>query len=184
MAILQEVHYAHKFIRKYQIRGVAREETLSRAVLSILRLQALEELYPAIALRNESLLMFNLTYQLPGGDVILETLASMAASRESDRTNRQSSQGGMHSMSALTIFSSLGFSPRGASRDGLLVGEIVVGEMSPLERAVRDSRNNFKAVESAQASVNGVKVEGINNNLAVMKVLPSHSPHILPAIND
>ncbi|CAA6665335.1 unnamed protein product [Spirodela intermedia] len=171
MAILQEVHYAHKFIRKYQIRGVEREETLSRAVLAILRLQALEELYPAIALRNESLLMFNLTYQLPGGDVILETLASMAASRESDRTNRPSPQGGMNSMSTLTIFSNLGFSPRGASRDGLLVGEIVVGEMSSLERAVRNSRNNFKAVESAQASVNGVKVEGINNNLAVMKEL-------------
>uniref|UniRef100_A0A1D1Z6J6 Methionyl-tRNA formyltransferase n=1 Tax=Anthurium amnicola TaxID=1678845 RepID=A0A1D1Z6J6_9ARAE len=171
LAICREIFYAHKFIREYEIKGIEREETLSKAVLGILRLQALEDLSPAIALQNESLLMFNLADQLPGGDLILETLASMTALRESDRANEQSSQSGMHSISALAIFSNLGLVPQAANKDGLLVGEIIVGEMSSLERAVRESRDNFKAVELAQASVNGVKVEGIDTNLAVMKEL-------------
>ena len=42
--------------------------------------------------------------------------------------------------------------------------------MSPIERAVRESRNSFKAAEEARDSVDVVKVEGIINNMAVMKV--------------
>ncbi|MQM06453.1 hypothetical protein Taro_039274 [Colocasia esculenta] len=171
LAISREILYTHNFIRMYQIKGVEREETLSKAALGILRLQALEELSPATSLRNETLLMFNLADQLPGGDLILETLASTTASRESDRASKQSSQSGMYSISAHAIFSNLGLVPQTASKDGLLVGEIVVGEMSSLERAVRESRDNFKAVELAQASVHGVKMEGIDTNLAVMKEL-------------
>ncbi|XP_078431168.1 uncharacterized protein LOC144702992 isoform X2 [Wolffia australiana] len=170
VAILHEILYTHKFIRKYQLRGLEREETLLRAVLGILRLQVLEELYPTISLKNESVLMFNLTYQLPGGDSILETLAEMAVLREADRAKKLLPQGGTSSMSALSFFSDLVLSPR-VSRDGLLVGETVVGELSPLEKAVRDSKKNFKAVKSAQESVDGVKVEGINNNVALMKEL-------------
>ena len=170
VAILQEILYAHQFIRKHRISGVEREETLLRSILSIIRLQALEELFPMVSLKNKSLLMFNLTYQLPGGDSILETLAGMAATRELDRANRQISPRGMSATSALSFFGNLGLSPRASSRDGLLVGEMVVGEMSPIERAVRESRNSFKAAEEARASVDVVKVEGINNNMAVMKV--------------
>ncbi|KAJ8641665.1 hypothetical protein MRB53_018359 [Persea americana] len=174
LAIIREILYAHQFIRKYQIKGVEREEVLSKAVLGILRLQAVHEIVPAMPRRCEALLMFNLADQLPGGDLILETLANMSTTRELDQANDPSAASGMYSISALAMLSNLGivFGEKSDINEvGLLVGEIVVGKMSALERAVSDSRNSFKKVERAQATIHGVKVEGIDKNLAVMKAL-------------
>ncbi|RWR85343.1 hypothetical protein CKAN_01420500 [Cinnamomum micranthum f. kanehirae] len=175
LAIVREILYAHKFIRKYQIKGVRREEALSKAVLGILRLQALHEMAPAMPLCCEAILMFNLADQLPGGDLILEALAITSSSRKSDSANDSTAASGMYSISALAMMSSLGAvigaESKVVNEVGLLVGEIVVGEMSTLERAVVDSRKSFKKVELAQATVNGAKVEGFDTNLAVMKEL-------------
>lgn len=59
------------------------------------------------------------------------------------------------------------------SDTGLIVGEIAVGEMTVLEKAVRDARSSYENVVLAQATVDGVKVDGIDTNLAVMKELLS-----------
>lgn len=119
--------------------------------------------------------MFNLCDQLPGGDLILETLANMSSLREIDRTNNCKPGGGMYSISALAMVSNLGFVFGTSSSDlndaGLAVGEIAVGEISSLERAVRESRNSYKKVVLAQETVDGVKVDGIDTNVAVMKVM-------------
>ncbi|KAJ0898119.1 hypothetical protein HanRHA438_Chr08g0353261 [Helianthus annuus] len=47
----------------------------------------------------------------------------------------------------------------------------ISGVLTPLEKAVKESRSTYKMVASAQAAVDGVKVEGIDTNLAVMKEL-------------
>ncbi|KAJ8630675.1 hypothetical protein MRB53_023998 [Persea americana] len=133
-------------------------------------------------LRCEAILMFNLADQLPGGDLILEALAITSSSQKSDCADVSTAASGMYSISVLARMSSLGGGGGGGgavigaeskvvNEVGLLVGEIVVGEMSALERAVVNSRNSFKKVELAQAAVNGAKVEGIDTNLAVMKEL-------------
>lgn len=174
LAIIREILYAHKFIRKHKIKGIEREEALSKAVLGILRLQAIHEIAPAMPQGCEVLLMFNLADQLPGGDLILETLANMSSIRESDRTNNPTAPCGMYSISALAMLSNFGIAFGAKSHDvnevGLLVGEVVVGKMSALERAVYDSRNSFKKMEHARATIHGVKVEGVDKNLAMMKV--------------
>lgn len=170
LAIMREILYAHRFIRKFNIESVEREETLSKAVLGILRLQAVQELVSSLPVKCETLLMFNLADQLPGGDIILETLADMTLSRGLDQNNHSSSGTGMHSLSSLAILANLGVMSRGSNDGKLLVGEIIVGEMSALERVVSESRNNYKMVEKAQATVDGVKVDGLDTNLAVMKV--------------
>lgn len=171
LAIMREILYAHEFIRKFQIEGVEREETLSKAVLGILRVQAIQEIISSRPVRCEALLMFNLSEELPGGDLILETLFNMTVSRRLDQANKSSSGSGMYSISALAILSNLGFGSQSDNDKTLLVGEIVVGEMTSLERVVKESRNNYKLVEKAQATVAGVKLDGIDTNLAVMKEL-------------
>lgn len=60
-------------------------------------------------------------------------------------------------------------SPKSSS-SSLVVGDVVVGDVNPLERAVKQSRKNYEKVVLAQETVNGVKVDGIDTNLAVMKV--------------
>jgi hypothetical protein len=117
--------------------------------------------------------MFNLCDQLPGGDLILETLANMSTFRELDRTNNSKAGGGMYSISALDMVSNLGFvfgTSSNNNKAGLVVGEISVGEMTSLERSVKESKNNYEKVVVAQATVDGVKVDGVDTNLAVMKV--------------
>ncbi|GMY15322.1 hypothetical protein FCV25MIE_10561 [Fagus crenata] len=174
LAIIQEILYVHRFINKYQIKGVERDEALSKAVLGILRVQAIQDVCSSIPLQCESLLMFNLCDQLPGGDLILETLANMSTFRELDRTNNSKAGGGMYSISALDMVSNLGFvfgTSSNNNKAGLVVGEISVGEMTSLERSVKESKNNYEKVVVAQATVDGVKVDGVDTNLAVMKEL-------------
>lgn len=175
LAIIREILYVHRFIHQFQISGVERDEALSKAVLGILRVQAIQEISSAVPLRSEALLMFNLCDQLPGGDLILETLANLSTSRELDRTNNSVVEGGMYSISALAMVSNLGFvfgtSPDVPNEAGLVVGEIAVGKMTMLEKVVKESRSNYKKVVLAQETVDGVKVDGIDTNLAVMKEL-------------
>lgn len=184
LAIMREVLYAHRFIRKYQIEGVEKEETLMKAVLGILRLQALLELVPLHLIRYEALLTFNLCDELPGGDWILETLASMIASRRLDQTNQSTSGSSMYSTSALNILSNLGVVSQVSTDERLLIGEIIVGEMTSLERAVTEAMNNFKKVEQAQATIDVVKVDGLDTNLALMKVPFLHdiTSHVVPIL--
>ncbi|KAJ7970372.1 Plant protein of unknown function (DUF639) [Quillaja saponaria] len=175
LAIIREILYVHIFIHKYHIRGVERDEALWKAVLGILRVQAIQEINSAAPIQCEDLLMFNLCDQLPGGDLILETLANMSTFRELDRKNGSKVGSGMYSISALDMVSNLGFA-FGSNSDSpkearLAVGEISVGEVTSLEQAIKESKNNYKKVASAQATVKGVKVDGIDTNLAVMKEL-------------
>ncbi|KAI6674211.1 hypothetical protein NL676_002117 [Syzygium grande] len=175
LAIVREILYVHRFIKKFQITGVERDEALSMAVLGILRIQAIRELSSSVPLRCEDLLMFNLCDQLPGGDLILEALANRSSMRELDRTNSYNDGGGgMYSISSLAMISNLGFFGSGSNNlneAGLVVGEIAVGEISSLERVVKESRNSYEKVVVAQATVDEVKVDGIDTNMAVMKEL-------------
>ncbi|PVH31024.1 hypothetical protein PAHAL_9G039800 [Panicum hallii] len=168
LAIISEVLYAHRFVRKFDISGVNKDETILKAALGILRLQAIEQLGFPVPNRYESLLMFNLCDKVPGGDFILETLASAISSRTSDRSNQPGTSRGMHA-----VLSNLGVVAPVNNGERLFVGEMVVGEISSLQKAVIDSMNNYKKVELAQATVDGVKVEGLDTNLAVMKELLS-----------
>ncbi|KHG28128.1 Heat-inducible transcription repressor HrcA [Gossypium arboreum] len=175
LAVIREILYVHRFINKFHITGIEKDDALSKAILGILRVQAIQEISSSSTVCFESLLMFNLCDKLPGGDLILETLANMSSSRGLDWGNNIVASGGMYSISALTTVSNLGVmfgsSSNNPSEAGLLVGELAVGEMSSLERAVKESRENYKKVVLAQETVNGVKADGIDTNLAVMKEL-------------
>ncbi|KAG8387982.1 hypothetical protein BUALT_Bualt02G0077700 [Buddleja alternifolia] len=171
LAIIREVLYAHRFLFKFRISGPERDEVLLKAIFGILRVQALKEMSFTVPLCCEALLMFNVCDQLPLGDLILEKLANMLTMRELDQ--RKAVQSGNGTASALA--SNLGFvfgTNSGMAHDTrLLVGEISVGEMTHLEKAVKEARSSYENVVLAQATVDGVKVDGIDTNLAVMKEL-------------
>lgn len=175
LAIIREILYVHRFIHKYNITGIGREDVLSKAVLGILRVQAIQDINALNPMETKALLMFNLCDTLPGGDIILETLARMSTSKEFDQTANFKVRSGMYSMSALNMVSNLGISFRTSLNlpdvAGIIVGEIAVGGMTALEGAVKESRSNYEKVVSAQATIDGVKVDGIDTNLAVMKEL-------------
>ncbi|KAI7747675.1 hypothetical protein M8C21_029013 [Ambrosia artemisiifolia] len=174
LAIVREILLAHRFIRKFQITGVERDEALLKAVFGILRIQALSNMNSIVPLCHEAGLMYSACDQLPGGDRILVTIATTLTSKETERNNNCPISGdGMHSISSTTMASSLGFvfgTNSNVPKQSLInVGEIIVGEMTPLEKAVEECRSNYKMVADAQATVDGAKVEGLDTNLAVFK---------------
>lgn len=117
--------------------------------------------------------MFNVSDQLPGGDLILEALAKVANTETRDKNydSQSGSKGRMYSLPSLMILSNLGLVSNDVNETKLLVGELVVGKPSYLEKAVEKSRSKLKNTESAKATVDSVKVDGIDTNIAVMKVL-------------
>ncbi|CAN4088838.1 unnamed protein product [Withania somnifera] len=177
LAIIREVLHVHQYILKFQITGIERDEALLKAIFGILRVQALKDMSSKHPLCYEDLLLFNVCDQLPGGDLILETIANRSTVRALERTNSPTPRNRMYSISASALASNLGLvfgtSSHVPAETGITVGEISVGEMTPLEKAVKESRSNYKKVVQAQATVDGVKVDGLDTNLAVLQELLS-----------
>ncbi|MBA0698099.1 hypothetical protein Goari_021607, partial [Gossypium aridum] len=169
-----EILYSHRFARKNNFKETQQSEVLARAILGIYRYRALREAFQFFSSQYKTLLSFNLAESLPGGDVILETLASRLALLNVDNSPHTVKHPPTSSPFSLLALSQLGFIPqRNTILDGeaLIVGDFCVGETNPLETAVKQSISDTGRAEAAQATVNQVKVEGIETNLAVMKEL-------------
>lgn len=176
-----EILYVHKFIRKHNLRGIQQSEALARAILGIFRYHAVREAFQIFSSQYKSLLAFNLAESLPRGDLISEALSGRLALLDISDTQDgvlSSSYAGQN----LKIFPVSHFT---LSRHGFIlqkeavmygeailsVGDVWVGETNPLEIAVKQSIWDKGRAEAAQATVDQVKVEGIDTNIAVMKVI-------------
>lgn len=185
MEISHEILYAHRFIRKYDLKEIQQAEALSKATLSIFRYRAVREAFHVFPSHFNTLLAFALAENLPRGDIILETLASrlelltaqtrspVAVWTSSDSPKLQS----LLSPFSLLTLTRLGFTllkvADGTGDAEFQFGDVCVGEINPLEIAVKQSKVDSSKAVAAQATVDQVKVEGIDANLAVMKVTSS-----------
>ncbi|KAJ4826189.1 hypothetical protein Tsubulata_023778 [Turnera subulata] len=175
-----EILHANRFIRKYNLKETKQLEVLARASLGILRYRAVREAFRYFSSHYKTLLAFRLAESLPGGDRILETLARRLALLGSTAPlndvsgSQQSKQQSTLSAVALVTLSRLGFA---LQKEENLVGEVITfgdlcaGEINLLEVAVKQSISDTGRAEAAQETVNKVKVEGIDTNVAVMKEL-------------
>lgn len=177
--ICLEILHAHKFIRKYNLNEIQQTESLARATLGIFRYRAVREAFHIFSSHYKTLLCFNLAESLPRGDKILETLASRLALLNASSTRRGSASSPNGKRQTVLPFSLLTLcrlkiiTRKDVSADEEVkdpVGDICVGETNPLELAVNQSKRDIGRAEAAQATVDQVKVEGIDTNLAVMKV--------------
>ncbi|KAK2995781.1 hypothetical protein RJ640_013507 [Escallonia rubra] len=180
--ICLEIMRAHKFIRRYNLKEIQQTEVLARAVLGIFRCRAVKEAFQIFSSHYKTLLCFNLAESLPGGDRIFETLSSRLALLNASGSQRDSLGSPNRKMQLTLPFSVLTLSRlkimtgKEALVDGEEetvdpVGDVCVGETNPLEIAVKQSKQGIGRAEAAQATVDQVKVEGIDTNIAVMKEL-------------
>ncbi|CAM8992877.1 unnamed protein product [Rhodiola kirilowii] len=176
-----EILRAHIFIRKYNLKETQQSEAMARATLGILRCRAVREAFRVFSSDYKTLLAFNLAECLPGGDLILETIASRLAlvncvspklENSGTLTANQRLIARPDSLLALIrlglAFNSeanLGFEGIGSFK------QYFIGEANPLEVAVKQSLSHTGKVEAAKATVDKVRVEGIDTNIAVMKAL-------------
>ncbi|GMJ03413.1 hypothetical protein like AT5G23390 [Hibiscus trionum] len=169
-----EILHAHRFARKHNFKESQQSEVVARAILGIFRYRALREAFQFFSSQYKTLLSFNLAESLPGGDVILETLASRLALLNVENSPRTVKRPQTSSPFSLLALSQLGFIPQKYAileGEALMFGDFCVGETHPLELTVKQSISDTGRAEAAQATVNQVKVEGIETNLAVMKEL-------------
>ncbi|KAM7270544.1 hypothetical protein ACFE04_029758 [Oxalis oulophora] len=173
LEICLEILRVHKFIRKENFNQNQNCEVLARAVLGIFRCCAVREAFHIFLARYKTLLAFNLAESLPGGDLILETLTSRLVLLNVEDSPRDSKTRMKISPVSVATLYRLGFVlQKEAIIDGESIEfEIAVGKTNPLEIVVKQSISATGHVEEAQATVDQVKVDGIDTNVAVMKEL-------------
>ncbi|RWV86445.1 hypothetical protein GW17_00051659, partial [Ensete ventricosum] len=171
LAVVREVLQVHKFIRKYyDLDEIQQMESLSKAMLGIFRYRALKEAFHIHPPRFRSILGFYLAEKLPKGDKILEAFYDYL------KLPPDLHGGGCPLPFSLYTVAKMGFAPNmeavvdGVEEKCILVGDVCVGSTSSsLETAVKESFCCSEIAEAARASVDQMKVDGIDTNLAVMK---------------
>lgn len=177
--ICLEVLRAHKFARKYGFKEIQQAEIIAQATLSIFRCRAIREAFNIFSSQYKTLLAFNLVESLPGGDIILETLYSRlllvdgSAPLNDGAASPYARQKKCLLPVALLSLRRLGFTllkQVNLDEEAVTVGDVCVGEINPFDKAVKKSILDTGRAEAAQATVDQVKVEGVDTNMAVMKV--------------
>ncbi|XP_062108005.1 uncharacterized protein LOC133818908 [Humulus lupulus] len=176
-----EIFYAHRFIRKNNLKGTQKSEALSRAILGIFRYHAIREAFRFSSSQYKTLLPYNLAESLPKGDIILETLLSRLILINADTAQHDVFAGSSSSKQvlkaspvSLLALLHLGFILQKEVKldeKAIIIGDVCVGETNPLETAVKQSVSDTSSAEAAQETIDQVKVEGIDTNVAVMKEL-------------
>ncbi|XP_031496146.1 uncharacterized protein LOC116261501 isoform X2 [Nymphaea colorata] len=181
LAIIREVLHVNQFIRKFSLTDVREGEALSRAILGIFRCRAIRDAFHTVPAHFRTILSFSLAEKLPKGDNILEALSgrlemlnieSGGSSLNGSKINSTTIQPvslltlqkfGLIIMKETEVIKDVKFSN----------GDVWVGDVNPLELALKQSKLDSSKAEAAHASVTQMKVEGVDTNLAVMKELLS-----------
>ncbi|KAK3154719.1 hypothetical protein QOZ80_2BG0194300 [Eleusine coracana subsp. coracana] len=181
LAITREVLQVNRFIRKYNLGDVQRAEALSKAILGILRYSAVKEAFHIAPSHFKTTLTFSLAEKLPKGDMVLEALYKNYFQLLDTSLSHLENES---TVDKLSQTHSLPFSLYALSRMGLILlkrkdeteKEIsfcaaCFGVTKSLEVALKESICYSERIESARATVDQVKVEGVDANLALMQEL-------------
>ncbi|KAG8043929.1 hypothetical protein GUJ93_ZPchr0458g22596 [Zizania palustris] len=182
-AIIKEVLHAHKFIKKYKLLNFQKAEALSVATLGILRYRTVKEGFHILPAHFKTILAFNLAEKLPKGDKILEALYGQLQRHSSrlrgDEVFAQSSSDELtlahpFPLSAYTLVTmgllTLKEEDNPEERD-LTVRDVQTGGTCSVQMALERSVGYSGRVEAARATLDQVKVEDIDTNVAVLKEL-------------
>ncbi|XP_014660381.2 uncharacterized protein LOC101768752 isoform X2 [Setaria italica] len=182
-AVIKEVLHAHKFIRKYRLGSFQKAEALSVATLGILRYRTVKEGFHILPAHFKTTLAFNLAEKLPKGDKILE--AMYVQLKQHCPKFRGSQDFGQSSSDELMLADPFPLSAYSMVTMGLLtlkeednpeerdfaVRDVQIGGTSSMQMALERSVGYSGRVEAARATLDQVKVEDIDTNVAVLKEL-------------
>jgi len=182
-AIIKEVLHAHKFIRKYRLASFQKSEALSVATLGILRYRTLKEGFHVLPAHFKTTLAFNLAEKLPKGDKILEAMYSQL--KQHCPRFGGSQNPGQSNSDKLTLVDPFPLSAYTMVTMGLLTlkkednpeerdfaaRDVQIGGTSSMQMALERSVGYSGRVEAARATLDQVKLEDIDTNVAVLKEL-------------
>ncbi|MCO5571771.1 hypothetical protein L7F22_025519 [Adiantum nelumboides] len=176
LALIQEIVDCHMFIRKYHLEESSQSEAIARAVLGIIRLQAMRDCIQVLPTKPGALLVYSSAEGfLSWGDLVLEALANaiknatMHAEEEAKSAFDKSDGSIAVPNSAVRLLQCLLVWQD--SKSSVFVYRVKPGELTPLERAVIEARNTSKQTQKVKALEEDVKLDGMGTNIAVMNEL-------------
>ncbi|XP_062219750.1 uncharacterized protein LOC133919389 [Phragmites australis] len=181
LAITREVLQVNRFIRKFNLGDVQRAEALSKAILGILRYSAVKEAFHIAPSHFKTTLTFSLAEKLPKGDMVLEALYNNYFQLLDTSLSHLETESIVDKMPRTH---SVPFSLYALSRMGFILLQrkdeiekeisfcaVCFGVTKSLEAALEESFCYSERIESARATVDQVKVEGVDANIALMQEL-------------
>nr|XP_043613825.1 uncharacterized protein LOC122585767 [Erigeron canadensis] len=177
LALVKEILLLHKFLAKFKVESPLQEwEMHARTILGIIRLHAAREMLRISPPTPKSFLIFTLFDELPTGSHVLEELA------ESLKTVRSG-----HPCSASSILRNLNVSHAciscAESEIGPEQSEIVSNQpenIESLETAVEQVREEAKEINTAKATTDELKDDGIGDSALVLMELINRFKSVLP----
>lgn len=171
----------NKFIRKFNLENVQRAEALSKAILGILRYSAVKEAFHISPSHFKTTLTFSLAEKLPKGDMVLKALydnyfqlldTSLShLVTESPVDNRLQNHSLPFSLYALSRMGFILLKRKDEAQSEISFCAVCFGVTKSLEAALEESICYSERIDAARATIDQVKVEGVDANLALMQEL-------------
>ncbi|KAF6168996.1 hypothetical protein GIB67_038493 [Kingdonia uniflora] len=179
LSLIKEVILLHKFLSNFKILSPLQAwETHSRTILGIIRLHAVREMLRISPPIPTSFLIFSLFDELPKGDLVLEELANVI--------NQFSTT---HPCSASSILKSLDICHLSIPLvevkedvDQELARDLAknISRLESLEGTINQVRVETKEANIAKATVEGLKEEGISDSFVILTELLSPLKSVIP----
>ncbi|KAI3706593.1 hypothetical protein L6452_24449 [Arctium lappa] len=177
LALVKEIMLLHKFLAKFKVESPLQAwEIHARTILGIIRLHAAREMLRISPPPPKSFLIFALFDELPTGSNVLEELAESLKSVKSG-----------HPCSGSSILRNLNVSqgciPCAESEVGTEQSETASNQpanLSSLETAVEQVREEAKEINTAKATADELKEDGIGDSALVLMELVRPLKSALP----
>ncbi|PHU01938.1 hypothetical protein BC332_27189 [Capsicum chinense] len=181
LSLVKEIMLLHRFLRKFKVDSPLESwEMHARTILGIIRLHAAREMLRISPPVPKNFLIFDLLDELPKGDYVLKELA--------ESLNKVDAK---HPCSASSILRSLNvsqlFIPSVELKeinDNTVTSPVQVDNVSSLESAIDQSREEAKEIQIAKATVEELKGEGIGNNVQVLMGLLKPLKKLVPYVQE
>ncbi|GAB4857229.1 hypothetical protein Ancab_015136 [Ancistrocladus abbreviatus] len=165
LALIKEIILLHQFLSKHRVEAVVQAwEMHARTISSVIRLHAVREMLRMVPPVPKSFLIFTLLDELPKGDYVLEELAESLKKVDSG-----------HPCSASSILRSLNMphdvAPRTDLKEEDEKSQMLIEQddsLSSLSNVVNEAREQAKEIETAKATTEGLKKEGISDSALVL----------------
>ncbi|KAJ8570157.1 hypothetical protein K7X08_006734 [Anisodus acutangulus] len=184
LSLVKEIMLLHRFLRKFKVDSPLESwEMHARTILGIIRLHAAREMLRISPPVPKNFLIFYLLDELPKGDYVLKELAESV--KKVDAGHPCSASSILKSLNVSQLFvPSVEVKEIKKEINDNITSPVQVDNVSSLESAIDQSREEAKEIEMAKATVEELNDEGIGNSVQVLMGLLKPLKKLVPYVQE
>ncbi|MCD7473125.1 hypothetical protein HAX54_014751 [Datura stramonium] len=184
LSLVKEIMLLHRFLRKFKVDSPLESwEMHARTILGIIRLHAAREMLRISPPVPKNFLIFDLLNELPKGDYVLKELAESL--KKVDASHPCSASSILRNLNVSQLFvPSVEVKEIKKEINDNITSPVQVDDVSSLESAIDQSREEAKEIEKAKATVEELKDEGISNSVQVLMGLLKPLKKLVPYVQE